>query len=235
MPSTLAGFNYAMSSTESSTSKTVILAVRVPDDLSIVKYKLVWQTHDPLGTVQVEQQQLPPPPTLPQTQLIQAQAQFGDGVATWAEAQVGQQVGDGECWTLAKEAIDRSSHGYAMPSQGYTHGALVYHALGGANAPLAYNDSIRRGDVLQFTSGVFETRNAQSQVTGKQMVGMPNHTSVVTSVSASNRVVEVLEQNVGGVKRVQKGLHDLDTFKQGEIKIFRPVWKEWANELSATW
>lgn len=235
LPITLSGLNYTLAATSSGNNHTLIIAVRITDDLSIVKYKLTWQANNPQGTVSVERKELPAPPALPQTQLIQAHEQFGNGVASWAEAMMSQQVGDGECWTLAKEAIDQSSHGYALPSQSYTHGALVYHATGGATAPLAYNDSIRRGDILQFTSGRFETRNAQGMVVASSTVGAPNHTSIVTSVSANNRVVDIVHQNVGGVKQVQKGTHNLDELTQGDLKIFRPVWKEWAGELSATW
>lgn len=235
LPPTLSGLNYVISTTTSGAAHTLTIALRIAEDLSIVKYRLSWQSHDPLNTVSVERKELPAPPVLPQTQLIQAHEQFGNGVAAWAEAMLGRQVGDGECWTLAKEAIDHSSHGYAMSPQGYTHGALVYHATGGASAPIAYNDSIRRGDVLQFTSGRFETRNAQGQVTSTAIVGQPNHTSIVTSVSANNRVVEIVQQNVSGVKQVQKGSHNLDELTQGDVKIFRPVWKEWAGELNCTW
>lgn len=235
LPVTLSGLNYVVSTSFSGGSHTLILAIRISEDLSIVKYKLTWQAHDPLGTVKAERKAEAGPQPLPQTQLIQAQEQFGNGVASWAEAMLGRQVGDGECWTLAKEAIDQSSHQYALSPQGYTHGALVYHAIGGATAPLAYNDSIRRGDILQFTSGKFESRNAQGLVVFTNIVGQPNHTSVVSSVSADNRVVQILQQNVNGVKVVQKGEHNLDELVAGELKIFRPVWKEWAGELQATW
>lgn len=235
LPPTMSGLNYALATSRSGTSQTLIIAIRIVEDLAIVKYKLSWQNTDPQGSVRAERKEVPAPAPLPQTQLIQAHEQFGNGVASWAEAMMNKQVGDGECWTLAKEAIDQSSHGYALSPQSYTHGALVYHATGGAPAPIAYNDSIRRGDILQFTNGRFETRNAQGVVTGFSTVGMPNHTSVVTSVSANNRVVEIVQQNVSGVKKVQKGSHNLDEMTQGDLKIFRPVWKEWAGELDTSW
>lgn len=235
LPPTMSGLNYALATSRSGTSQTLIIAIRIAEDLAIVKYKLSWQNTDPQGTVRVERKEVPAPAPLPQTQLIQAHEQFGNGVASWAEAMMNKQVGDGECWTLAKEAIDKSSHGFALSPQSYTHGALVYHATGGAPAPIAYNDSIRRGDILQFTNGRFETRNAQGVVTGFSTVGMPNHTSVVTSVSANNRVVEIVQQNVSGVKKVQKGSHNLDELTQGDLKIFRPVWKEWAGEMETSW
>lgn len=235
LPSSFSNTNHTYSTQFSGSSSTLILAIRISEDLSIVKYRLQWDSTNPLGTVKSERKELLPPPTLTQAQLVQAYEQFGNGVASWAEASIGRQVGNGECWTLAQEAIEKSSHGFAMSSQGYTHGAVVYHAIGGASAPLAYNDSIRRGDILQFKNGKFETRNSQGVVVSTSTVGMPDHTSVVTSVSENNRVVDILQQNVGGVKIVQKGQHNLDEFTEGEIKIFRPVWKEWAGDLEPSW
>lgn len=239
LPPTLSGLNYTYSIVTSGTGNSLTLALRISEDLSIVKYRISWPSgiSGPAlaAAVQQERKEMPPPPTLTQVQLIQAHEQFGNGVATFGESVLGQQVGDGECWTLAKEAIDQSSHGYAMSPAGYTHGALVYHAMGGAAAPLAYNDSIRRGDILQFTSGKFETRDAVTgMVRATSHVGAPNHTSIVTSVSANNRIVDIVHQNVGGSRKVQTGQHNLDEFVAGEIKIFRPVWKEWAGELTTT-
>jgi hypothetical protein len=239
LPPTLAGLNYTYSIVTSSAECALTLAVRISEDLSIVKYRISWpgNVSGPAlaAAVKQERKELPPPLTLTQTQLIQAYEQFGDGVAAFGESVLGQQVGDGECWTLAKEAIDQSSHGYAMSPAGYTHGALVYHSVGGANAPLAYNDSIRRGDILQFTSGKFETRDAATgAVRATSHVGNPNHTSIVTNVSANNRIVDIVHQNVSGVRKVQPGQHNLDELVAGDVKIFRPVWKEWAGELDAT-
>ncbi|KAF5096644.1 hypothetical protein D0Z00_002702 [Geotrichum galactomycetum] len=239
LPPTLAGLNYTYSTVTSSAECALTLAVRISEDLSIVKYRISWpgNVSGPAlaAAVKQERKELPPPPTLTQSQLIQAYEQFGNGVAKFGESVIGQQVGDGECWTLAKEAIDQSSHGYAMSPAGYTHGALVYHAVGGATAPLAYNDSIRRGDILQFTSGKFETRDpATGAIRATSQVGSPNHTSIVTNVSANNRIVDIVHQNVGGSRKVQPGQHNLDEFVAGQVKIFRPVWKEWAGELDTT-
>lgn len=235
LPESLAGLNYTFSVSSSGNSRKLILALRISEDLSIVKFKLEWQATDPLGTVVVERHDSPPPPALTQVQLAQASAQFGEGIARYAESVRGQQVGDGECWTLAQQAITHSCGGAAMLPQGYTHGAVVYHAHGGAPAPLAYNDRIMRGDIVQFTSGRFDTRNAQGMIIKQSYLGSPNHTSIVTAVSDDNRAIDVLHQNVGGIRRVQPDKHNLDELTAGEIKIFRPIWKEWAGELEAKW
>ena len=239
LPPTLAGLNYTYSIVKSNAECALTLAIRISEDLSIVKYRITWpgNVSGPAlaAAAKQERKELPPPPTLTQAQLIQAYEQFGNGVAAFGESVIGQQVGDGECWTLAKEAIDQSSHGFAMSPVGYTHGSLVYHAVGGASAPIAYNDSIRRGDILQFTSGKFETRDpVTGAVRATSTVGNPNHTSIVTNVSPNNRIVDIVHQNVSGSRKVQPGQHNLDEFVAGDVKIFRPVWKEWAGELDTT-
>lgn len=235
LPASLQGLNYTFSLSSSGSNRKLVLALRIAETLAIVKFKLEWQVADPIGTVAVERRDLPAPQPLAQPQLTQAHDAFGEGVARYAESVVGTQVGDGECWTLAQQAITQSSSGAAMAPQGYTHGALVYHAVGGGPAPLAYADRIQRGDICQFTSGRFDKRNPAGVIVGQSFVGQPNHTSVVVHVSDNNRVVDVLHQNVGGVRRVQQEQHNLDELTAGDIKIFRPVWKEWAGELEAKW
>ncbi|VVT53323.1 uncharacterized protein SAPINGB_P003515 [Magnusiomyces paraingens] len=236
LPASLQGINYTFSlSSSSGSSRKLILALRIAETLAIVKFKLEWKVEDPLGTVTVERKDIPPPEPMAQAQLAQAHDAFGESIARYAESVVGTQVGDGECWTLAQQAITQAAAGAAMVPQGYTHGALVYHAVGGAPAPLCYADRIARGDICQFTSGRFDTRNAAGVIVGQAYVGAPNHTSIVVHVSDDNRTIDVLQQNVGGVRRVQAGKHNLDELVAGEVKIYRPVWKEWAGELEAKW
>jgi hypothetical protein len=47
--------------------------------------------------------------------------------------------------------------------------------------------------------------------------------------------VEVLEQNVGGVRKVQKGQVVIEELVSGKLWIYRPVWESWAGSMEPKW
>ena len=61
----------------------------------------------------------------------------------------------------------------------------------------------------------------------------PSNTSVVTGVR--NSIVEILHQNVGGDRKVQKGELVLEEMISGKLWIYRPVWETWAGVLEPKW
>lgn len=203
---------------------TLSIALRIPDDLSIVKFKLDWDSQNPLGTVNVERNNVPPPRALTVPELQEFHHTFGESVASWSESKLSQMVGNGECWTLAQQAIEQSSGGRAMSPQGLTHGALIYHrSTQGVHFSI---DEIRRGDIIQYDKVRLQHANG-----GYSVVGDPDHTAVVTSVNGDE--IHFLNQNIGGVKRVQPGQQNFNDLTAGEIRIFRVVSKEWAGDLKA--
>ncbi|GME96831.1 unnamed protein product [[Candida] boidinii] len=156
-------------------------------------------------------------------------------VANWCEANEGHQVGDGECWTLAKFALAKGCGKRAFISSGYTHGALIC-TIKGIKANIAPEiveevptDSIKRGDILQFTECCFRYPNKAL------FFGAPHHTSIVLSASDNDSEVEVMHQNVNGKKIVQRESLDLSKLTEGEIKVFRPVNVNWIEELTPMW
>jgi hypothetical protein len=231
MPPDFQGQNYTMSTSFSGNSHTLRIAVRLSDDLSIVKFELTWLQSDPVGSVRVNRTDVAPPPELSLQELQAAHAQFSEPVATWAEQQMGHQVGNGECWTLSQQAIDNACGGVAMSPQGLTHGALVYHIKDNPANPLAFKDEIRRGDVIQFKLCKFEKRNSSGQVTGHSQSGAPDHTSIVTGVSPDRMVIYVVHQNVNGNRTVQRGETSFGDLVSGEIKVYRVVWQQWLGDL----
>ncbi len=66
------------------------------------------------------------------------------------------------------------------------------------------------------------------------MAGDPDHTAVITAVEPSG-LLRVVEQNVGGVKRVREGRYDMSEMTAGEVRIFRAVGMGWLGELKADW
>jgi hypothetical protein len=155
---------------------------------------------------------------------------------------MGQQVGNGECWTLANDALvaigaQCASRGQepCMPSQSYTHGHLIYlfvpttspypEPRGGVS-----ESGVARGDVIQLLSAHFQSADGRSQ----KWAGAPDHTAVITGVDR-NGVLKVVEQNIGGVKKVRTGEYEMSELKKGEVRIFRAVGESWVGKLDPTW
>lgn len=166
---------------------------------------------------------------------------YSEAIASWSEAKIGQQVGDGECWTLANEALKAvgtqcSSRGQepCMPSQSYTHGHIVYSFIP-AKSPYPeprggiLEAGVARGDIIQLLSAHFKGKDGS-----QKWAGAPDHTAVITGVDP-NGVLKVVEQNVGGVKKVRTGGYDMEEMVKGEVRIFRAVGESWAGKLDPRW
>jgi hypothetical protein len=114
----------------------------------------------------------------------------------------GQQVGDGQCWTLADDAM-KSAH--------TTHPGLYVWGR-----PLKPNETVFPGDIIQFTS--VHLQNGTWWVN----LGDPNHTAIVSQVLSSG-VYIVLHQNFGKPgKTVSELKIDLNQKTAGEYVIYRP-------------
>lgn len=167
---------------------------------------------------------------------------YSDAVAAWSESKMGQQVGDGECWTLANNALvavaqEFSSRGQepCMPSQSYNHGHIVYSYIPSQSPhPVpkggVLEAGVARGDIIQLLSAHFKSRDGRSE----KWAGAPDHTAIITGVDP-NGVLRTVEQNVGFVKRVQKGSYDMGELVKGEVRIFRAVGESWAGKMEPRW
>jgi hypothetical protein len=127
-------------------------------------------------------------------------------ILEFAASRIGQQVGNGECWTLADEALKAVGAGHAS--------AYVW---GRALAP---SEEVYPGDVIQFTSVKLENGR------GRQQFGTPNHTAIVKR-PVSPGIYVILHQNWGKAGRTVSELEiDLSTKTAGEFVIYRPVSKK---------
>ena len=126
-------------------------------------------------------------------------SQIAKDIVRFATSQIGKQVGNGQCWTLAADALRAAG---AEPPKGYTFGTEI---------PL---QSIQPGDILQFTTARFDEPGYWA------IMGTPNHTAVVYSLGDRTFV---LHQNVGGKKFVQTFDLDFDNLTSGRVQAFRPV------------
>lgn len=235
MPQCLIGLNCQMSAGFIGQNQFRSYALR-GKDLSTIKLKLTWkdQGNSPLDTL-VQELTFIPPPVATKEMIMDGHKTFGDHVASWCENKLGQQVGNGECWTLAHDALQKGCGKHAFVSSGLIHGALLYTVKpgNGDDRPEVIfgsivNDEVRRGDVLQFKSCFFKYPQST------QTYGSPDHTAVVVAVEGSDPVLKkltVLQQNVNGDKTVQKGELDLSKLKGGDVKVYRPVVANWVVDL----
>ncbi len=152
---------------------------------------------------------------------------------------MGSQVGDGECWTLANNALVAvaskcSSRGQepCMASQSFIHGYLMYSYIPALSNPEPQGKirdaGVARGDIIQLLKAHFKYPG------GEAWAGDPDHTAVITGVEP-NGVLRVVEQNVSGKKRVQTGRYDMTQMVSGEVRIFRAVGESWIGKLDPKW
>ena len=144
-------------------------------------------------------------------------------VLEFARERIGKKVDDGQCLSLAVEALRYAgAKRYPFdPSGDYVWGR-----------PIASFKEALPGDILQFRNAVFQGKRWISK---RRWVSWhheyPHHTAIVSEVSEGGRVVAILHQNVGA--------HDADDAEKqvvqeasirpeslqagGSVAIFRPV------------
>lgn len=236
LPKSLQGLNYSTSfmySTQGGLggrkkTSTRELTVRLKD-LSRVKYSFTWINED-ISTAEVKVADFMPSPITtrvpPHADLVTYSQQFGVNVAGYSLHNEGQQVGRGECWDLAKYALEQGCANQAFVSTYYHHGFPILEVQGGANGAMVTRpqcDDIRKGDILQFTTAKFENKATGAY----QTAGDPDHTSVV--IDKVGEKIQVLEQNVGGVKTVKRGEYEIGNLTQGKVVVYRPMPAGWAE------
>lgn len=194
-------------------------------DLSTANLKFTWKEDggSPLDTLK-QTIAFVPPPTATKKQLLEGHDKYGEHVASWCEVKKGQTVGDGECWTLAHDALQKGCGNYAFISSGLHHGALLGTFKSSGYVPESVTDTIKRGDILQFKSCFFQNPS------GTQTFGSPDHTAIVVGVNGPK--IDIIQQNQSGHKIV--GLSSIDTtnLAGGELKVYRPIDGGWLVSLS---
>ena len=234
LPKVFDGTNHKFSYTTSSSSygkSTTNLTVRLKD-LSIITYKFEYSNKDISNVNVVIEKYIPSPiDSIPSKQeLIANHQRFGEYIASWCEHHRGKTVGRGECWDLAKEALQKGCGNHAFVSNYVIHGYPILQIANTGSGIYFINnslqlDEVRRGDILQFNACTFY--DASTGVT--QSAGAPDHTSVV--VGKTGDKLMVLEQNMGGKRYVVDGEINLKNLTKGEVYVYRAMPHEWAGEL----
>ncbi|TVY85554.1 hypothetical protein LSUE1_G000054 [Lachnellula suecica] len=237
--------SYASSSSWSSNGarRTHTFHAVIQDNTTMARTKIIisWDASNPGVTVNAQQKHYPPPRKLSRHELDDCQQRYSGAVANWCESKMGQKVGNGECWTLAHDALKAVaakciSRGQepCMASQSLIHGHILYTFVP-ASCPHpeprggVLEAGVARGDIIQLLTAHFHGKNGS-----QKWAGAPDHTAVVTGVD-SRGVLSVVEQNVGNVKNVQTGSYDMSELVKGEVRIFRAVGANWAGELDSSW
>lgn len=151
--------------------------------------------------------------------VVAGPGEVGDKVVEFARGSLGRKVGDGECTSLAAEAL---------------RFAGVRREAGGSwGDPVAQIRDARPGDILQFENATFVQRRARPDgVVVKWTLWTPHHTAVVAATAGRDRDFQMtlLHQNVhlpgtnaAEGKVVQEWTLSPSEMKAGTVKAFRPV------------
>jgi hypothetical protein len=140
-------------------SKKTLIGAVLFSDLSMAIYNVSFHTHNPHQADREAYYSLRPD-VLPASELVQAYETYSEAIAQFAEEAEasGFPVGNGECWTLAAEAL-KSLEQYDVPapvqSINRTHGHLIFEAkASGKGVQMGKwrgdDQAIRRGDIAEF-------------------------------------------------------------------------------------
>lgn len=123
-------------------------------------------------------------------------------IVAYCKSQVGKQVGNGECWTLADECF--KSCGFKRPGN--------HLREWGRKLDLS-RDTPQPGDIAEYRSAKFSTDGMSG----------PEHTAVVTGLAKKKGVLIIAEQNWGGVKKVHETELNPAALVSGELMFYRPL------------
>ena len=161
------------------------------------------------------------------------QQSIGEKVVAFCLEHKGEQVGDGECATLANQALRSAGakgRGNDFPNKGdYTWGTRVFTIEGqGESAAKTEGKSfdIKAGDIIQLRNVKFKGRRPG----GTYSMSFEHHTAVVAGVEDGGQTVHIFHQNFGGKKIVMNATYKLGDLKEGWLRFYRPVLKIGAGQ-----
>jgi hypothetical protein len=157
------------------------------------------------------------------TSATRALPELNRKVLEFARGQLGKKVGDGECSTLAREALQYAG---ARIFPWARSGDFIW------GRPVASFAEALPGDIVQFRDTVFDGR---AWISGDRWMSWhyeyPHHTAIVAAVHGGGAEVIVLHQNVHGggsnktpLKLVQQGTLWPESLQPGgRLWIYRPI------------
>jgi myosin tail region-interacting protein MTI1 len=121
-------------------------------------------------------------------------------IITFCESSKGKKIGKGECWDLAKAALDNAGAEWTAP---YEFGTKI-----------GKKDPVLPGDIVQLENVKIVSDNMTWTY--------PHHTAIIYKVVAPGKYI-IAEQNSNNKRYVIFSDFDLNNLKKGKVSIFRPV------------
>jgi hypothetical protein len=154
---------------------------------------------------------------------------LNEKVLEFCKQNLGRQVGDGECYALAAEAL-KAAGARPQPTfkdnpgpNDYVWGKLVWvlEATNGTQTEKATAGlSVQPGDVVQFR----DTKFSGPLPGGGGYTSLAvRHTAVVAEFRAGSKELVVLHQNWNGNRTVHEQTLLLPDLKDGWLRVYRPV------------
>lgn len=147
-------------------------------------------------------------------------------LADWTARQMGQRIGDGQCWTLAESALDFAHAKTSNDIMGAKRVNSKEDYIWGREVGLA---QLQPGDIVQFHMYKFARHTDDEDESGERGDSSePRHTAIVASVGTKGQV-SVYEQNIDGGPVEQNTLyfdkHASGVTITGRFKFYRPIAK----------
>jgi signal peptidase I len=121
-------------------------------------------------------------------------------IIEFCESNKGKKVGRGECWDLAKAALDEANADWISPYQ--------------FGRELGPKEKVLPGDIIQFEGVTLIYPDGSGS-------NLPHHTAVIYEVLGSGKYV-LAEQNTNNRRFVVYSDIDLNAIKKGRYTIYRP-------------
>ena len=145
-------------------------------------------------------------------------------LVTFLEGKRSVRVGGGECAQAASEALRASGGEFLSSDLGANYPATGDYVWGTLVKVVSYSNNkwtdsnptakCLPGDVLQYGNAKIVIGNSTWTAT--------HHTAVVAAVNTAGMPTLIYEQNVNGIRTVQKDSTDLTKLVAGWVRIYRP-------------
>lgn len=125
-------------------------------------------------------------------------------VIEYCNKKMNKKVDRGECWDLAKFALDYAEANWKPP---LNFGKVVNYE----------HEIIYPGDIIQFENVKIQHQNGLKE---RYMI----HTAIVYDIIEKGKYI-IAHQNVNGVRKVRKDTLNLHLKIKGEVTFYRPIAK----------
>lgn len=129
---------------------------------------------------------------------------LNQAVLKYATSNMNKKVGRGECWDLAKYALDEAGASW--------NGAYVF------GRKLKEGECLMPGDLIQFEKVKVKYKNGKQTFTE----AMPHHTAIIYKVTNSDEVMLIHQNTAYSGRKVGTSNLRFSTIISGKYFIYRP-------------